>query len=177
MSDIDAIWVISDVAPDGTYVVTVQAGDDVAITLDRNRAIRYALTVIDASARAQYDAAVFAQMAGMGLDERTAVEPVIQLRADRPPLDNDATAPLRFEPIVTSRTKRPAVHVHLGGKAISEWGPVDAAGHALHVLEVAVGVDLDAAYRRILIGTIGLDDASARAAVGDIANYRAQEES
>lgn len=174
MSDIDAIWVISDVTPFGTYVVTVQVGDDMAVTLDRSRAMRYALTVVDATTRAEYDAAVFAQMSALGIaDERTAAEPLIQLRTDRPPLDDDATAPLRFEPVVTSRKKRPVVHVHLGGKVISEWSPDDARGHAMHVLEVTCGVDLDSAYRRLLVGWVGLDDDKARTAVGDIANYRA----
>ena len=59
----DAVWVLSDVAADGTYVVTVQAGPDDAWVLDRPAAAAaYADAVLTAVAYAEYDAAVLAQL-------------------------------------------------------------------------------------------------------------------
>lgn len=177
-NDIEAIWVISDVAPDGTYVTTVHAGEDVAVTLDRDRAVAYAVAVLAATTRARYDAAVWRQMltisggraAGDGAEEIAALV-VRGLREDRPPIDDSATAPLAFEPFVSHRTKEPGVFVSLNGKKISQWDVSDAEGHALHVLQIMLGVDLDASYWRHLIGTVGLEDWRARAIVGDLGKY------
>lgn len=172
MASPDAIWVISDVAPDGTYVATVQAGDDVAVTLPPDRAIAYALAALGAACRAEYDASVFAQLTTLGVTEVHAAGMILDLRKDRPPLDDDATKPLRFEPLVTSAAKEPAVYVELNGERIARWTTEDTRGHAMHVLEVLLGVDLDAAYRKQLVGVIGLDDETARAAVGGLAQHR-----
>jgi hypothetical protein len=166
-----AIWVISDVALDGTYITTVHADDDTAITLDRDQAVAYAMAVMSAVTRAQYDAAVIAQMAHIGLPLPAAAQAVRGLRADRPPIDDKATAPLRFEPIVKSKSRQPVIHVHLGDRILTEWTPAETQGHAMYVLQVAAGVDLDAAYRRYLVGPVGMDDPTARAVVGDLGKY------
>ena len=183
MTDIEAVWVISDVAPDGTYVATVHAGQDVALTLDRDRAIAYAVTVLTATTRAQYDAAVWRQMLTIsrgrtdGDAQQAAALIVKGLREDRPPIDDSATAPFAFEPFVSHRTKEPGVFVSLNGKKISQWDLSDAEGHALHVLQIMIGVDLDASYRRHLIGTLGIEDWRARAVVGDLGKYHATDSS
>lgn len=175
----DAVWVISDVMPDGTYAATIHAGGDVAITLDRARAIAHAGTALAAVVRAEYDAAVWRQMLdviGKGLAEADAqkltAEVIAGLRDDRPPLDDSATAPFRFEPFVAYRTYEPGVFLWLNGKKISQWTVADARSHAMYVLEVTLAVDLDAAYRRHLIAAVGLEDWRARAVVGDLAKYR-----
>lgn len=166
-----AIWVVSDVAPDGTYVTTVHATDDVAFTLTPSEAMTYAAAVMDASARAQFDAAVVAQLLTTGMDMRLAVSVVVDLRAERPPLVFGT--PLSFEPFVMGPTREPKLWVLVNGAKYAQWAPADARQHAMQVLEVAAGVDLDAAYRRFLVGPIGMDDEKARALVGALANHRA----
>ena len=47
---------------------------------------------------------------------------------------------------------------------------IDNAGPADRGPEL-LGVDLDAAYRRYLTGTLGIEDWRARAVVGDLAKY------
>lgn len=166
----DAIWVISDVAPDGTYVTTVHVTDDVAFTLTPAEAIAYAAAVMDASARAQFDAAVFAQMQATGMDRALAASVIVDLRAERPRLR--FAPPLSFEPLVTAAKCEAQLYVLVNGKRYAQWTPADAAQHVTQVLEVAAGVDLDAAYRRYLVGPIGMDDEKARALVGSLANHR-----
>jgi hypothetical protein len=168
----DAIWVISDVTPGGTYVVTVQAGPDHAATLTRDDALAYAVTVFEAATRAEYDAGVVAQLTATGMSIVLAGSVVTDLRADRPPLV-DAGHPLTYEPIVTAIKREPALLVCRDGERIAQWTPADARSHAGNVLSVLAAVDLDAAYRRLLVGAIGLDDERARALVGQLGQYLA----
>lgn len=141
-----SLWVVSDVSPDGTYVLTIQTGDDIAVTLDRARALAYATTVMDAAARADYDAAVIAQLVARGISIKGAAELVADMRDDRPPLDPAVTEPFHFNPIVTAASREPAILLTLHGETVGQISTADAKGHAAHVLEVLAGVDLDAAY-------------------------------
>lgn len=166
----DAIWVISDVAPDGTYVTTVHATEDVAFTLTRTEAITYAAQVMDASARAEFDAAVVAQLRVVGMDMPLIASVVNDLRAERPPIQ--FSTPLSVDPFVTAAKSEAQLYVLVNGKRYAQWTPADAAQHVAQVLEVAAGVDLDAAYRRYLVGPIGMDDEKARTLVGSLANHR-----
>lgn len=172
MDEYEVIWVVSDVAPDGTYVTTVQASDDTAVVLNRKRALRYAMAVYTAVAYAEYDAAVLNQLVSMGIGQEMAARCIADLRADRAPVDDAATDPLRFVPLVTATGRTPALYVDLGGRRIGQWTPADGRQHAGHVLDICAGVDLDAAYHRFLRGPVGLDDGRARAVVGTLGRYR-----
>jgi hypothetical protein len=167
----EAIWVVSDVAPDGTYVCTVQAGDDLAVTLDRQRALAYAVALYAAVGYAEYDAAVLKQLTTLGIGEEMAAHCVADLRADRAPVDDAATAPLRFVPLLTAK-REPALFVEVNGRRISQWTPADGRQHAGHVLDIVAAVDLDAAYFRFLRGPVALAEGRARAVVGSLGEYR-----
>jgi hypothetical protein len=172
--ELTGIWVTSDVNPDGSasYIVTVSAGDDVALSLNADAAVRYVAAVHRASAIAQHDAAVLQQFSGkLGMDKRLASSVIMDLRKDREPVQNAATAPLRFEPIVAARNLAPYVHVWAGDERISQWTPGDCFQHAGHVMEVLAGVDLDAAFYRYLVHTLNIDEPMARAIVNDLGNY------
>jgi hypothetical protein len=167
------IWVTSDLNPDGSasYLVTVSATGDVALSLAADAAVRYVAAVFRAAVIAQHDAAVMAQLSALGLDKRTAGQAVVDMRQDREPVQDAATAPLRFEPIVSAFDGAPYVHVWAGKQAISQWTPDDCFQHASHVMEALAGVDLDSAYYRYLVGTINIDKALASAVVNDLGNY------
>lgn len=167
---LDGVWVISDVTPDGTYVVSIHAGEDVAFTLDRTRALAYACAVMDAATRAAFDAAVLKQQLGLGMPIELVASVVNDLRKDRAPI----TWPhaISLEPFVSGASHKAGLYLDVNGKRIGQWTVDDARSHATDVLEVVAGVDLDAAYRRYLVGAIGLDDGRARALVGDIINHR-----
>lgn len=167
------IWVYSDVNPDGSasYIVTVTAGDDVALSLKADAAVRYVAAVYRAAVIAQHDAAVTQQLHGrLGLTLDVVARTVIDLRADREPSQESATTPLKFEPIVSGTSFAPYVHVWASGKRVAEWAPADCFQHAGQVMRVLAAVDLDSAYYRYPIHTIGIDEATARGAVEDLGN-------
>lgn len=166
-----AVWVISDVAPDGSYALAVNIGEDRSRILDHAGAHAYASTVLAACARAEYDAAVLAQMqADLGLSLIDAGYMVRDLRAGRPPLDDDAIAPLRLEPVVGRAG--PVLHVYLDGQRVSQWTLAEAHTHALHVLQVLAGVPLDAGYRQLLVDHVGVTPDIASRLVHVLINHR-----
>ena len=173
----DTIWVVSDVAPDGTYITTIHLSGDLAFTLTRDQASRYAAAVHTAATTAEHDAAVFAQLVDSGLPKAMAATVLSDLRDDRPPLETPG--PLRYTPAVSGRTHAGFVDVtltgHGSGTVVSQWTPTDCRQHAGHVLDVAAAVDLDAAYRRAMVG-LGLTDDRARALVGGLARYAPRQE-
>lgn len=170
----DGIWVTTDLNLDGTstYTVTVSVNADLALSLQADKAVRYVAAVYRAAVIAQHDSAVIQQLSGrLGLDKSTAASTVVDLRQDREPVQNAATVPLRFEPIVSGSTLRPYVHVWAGKQHITQWTPEDCFQHASQVMQVLAGVDLDSAYCRYLTNKIGVDAATARAAVHDLGSY------
>jgi hypothetical protein len=172
-----AVWVLSETAPDGTYVCAVHATDDSAFILDRKQATRYVLTVMTACAYAEYDAAMYRQLSAVkGLSDRDVVQMIAAVRQDRALLNDGFTFPLRFAPIFGWRSKQPLVHVFLKGHGegmpLTEWTPGEARGHAMHVLNALVVADVDAVYRRHLVGSIGVSDAQARQMVDRLALHR-----
>ena len=96
---------------------------------------------------------------------------VTDLRADRPPLDAAATDPLTFTPGVSLARRHPSLALHRHGEQIGQWEVGDARGHALHVLEAVAVADLDAAYRRALVGMVDLDEATAVVVVDDLRHH------
>lgn len=172
MSDGATVWIKTEPTVDGkAYVVTLEASDDTAVTLDPQRALRYAWGVLDAAHRAVYDAAVNRQLAAL-TDKNAAAQMINDMRQDRPPLDADATAPLAFEPGVSVFTGEPFLVVMVNGERQGQWTYGDAREHAMAVLETVVVADLDSGYYRALIGAVGLDEGRARQVVEDIGNHR-----
>jgi hypothetical protein len=129
--------------------------------------------VLEAVGRADYDAAVYAQLSKLGITDSAVVQVVTDLRADRPPLDTAATAPLELVPGVSHRNRRGFLTLKVHGEEVGQWELADARHHALACLEVQTAVDLDAGYRAALVGIIGLDDAHARNVVAGLAEHLA----
>lgn len=174
----DAFLVVSDVPPGALlpgatmqYTATVTARGTV-LPLTRETGLAYAATVMEAAARAEYDQAVYRHMYEMLGDHRQALSTVLELREDRLPLDDSATFPFTFEPLVLSKTMTGAVNGYVRGAAVTQWPVADARQHALHVLDAVVAVELDTAYHRYLKTVIGLEAADCRAAVGLLREHR-----
>ena len=166
------VWVRTEPTVDGSgYVVTLEASDDVAVTLTPDVALRHAQGVLAAAHRAAYDAAVLRQMTqkfNFALSD--AGKLAMELRSDRPPLDPTDTAPLWLEPGVKLDLK-PFLIVHINGERVGQWDVDQAERHA-HIVLAAVGVaDLDSGYYRMLRST-GVEEPQARAAVEDLVNFR-----
>ncbi|HEY9476374.1 MAG TPA: hypothetical protein VIS06_21300 [Mycobacteriales bacterium] len=167
------IWVSSDVAADGTYIVTVDYDDNHSRPLDRDTAVRYATTVLDACQYAEHDAAILAQLTKkLRIPVQAAAEFIAELRQDRPPLDCAALTPLGLEPGISARTRRPFLVLYLDGQPWAQWDVADGRQHAHAVLDAVPAVDLDAAYYRRLTGAMGVDPDQARQVIHDLANFR-----
>jgi hypothetical protein len=166
------LWVQSDVAPDGTYVLGLHYGDDHAWVLTRDEAIQHAVAILTQAERAEYDAAVLGLLHGkLGLPlEDAAMFVANDIRPDRPPVEEPG--PVKLTPGVSQRNLHGFLTLHLDGNPIGQWEIADARQHAMYVLQGIAAVDNDAALYRLLIGAIGLDEGRARAVVEDIANYR-----
>ncbi len=170
------LTVMSDRTFDGVYIPTILFNDQLLLTLDRERAFRYVGAWAEAIARAEFDAAVYAQLVGIGVDEQAAVATVVyDLRPDRPPLDVEATAPLRLEPILSQRTKRGQVAAYHGDRHLLQLDAPSVYDHIAKVLPVVMTCDLDAAYRRYAIGSLQQPESRADAMVADLARWRAAE--
>lgn len=168
-----SIWVTSDVTPFGSYQLAIHFDDDTSRVLDRDAAYAYASTILDACERAEYDAAVIRQFTKkMGAQKTLAAHSVADLRADRPPLDLAAIAPLEIQPGVSQRTGKPFLALLRGVEQIGQWDMEAAQGHALHVLRAVHAIPLDAAYRRYLIGQVGIEPERAANVVDDLQHYR-----
>jgi len=168
------IWVQSDVAPDGTYVVGLHYGEDRAWTLDRREAVAHAAAVVAQAERAEHDAAVINLLhtkLGMPLPD-AAMFVANEIRSDRPPVEEPG--PLKLTPGVSQRG---GIHgfltLTLDGNPVGQWETDNAHRHALGVLQAIAAVDNDAGLYRALIGLVNLEEDRARAVVADIATHRA----
>lgn len=172
MPDPTGLWIATQPATDGTYVAALEIGQDLSVPLTREYAVRYALAVIDAALRAEYDAAILAQFGtGMGLDNEHIVLTLTGVRDLRPAQDHDATAPLRFTPGVNADGDA-FLAIHLDGRQIGQFDPADAIVHAAYVLQGPIAAGLDAAYHRWLRQGLDTTDTMARAMVGDLEKWR-----
>lgn len=167
------VWVISDLMPDRvTYMPVVHYGDTI-LGLPGDAAIAYAIAVTRAAEAAAYEEAICAQLNGPLKGKMELIAVVIQdLRKDRPSIDAAATAPLGFEPFVTASSHEGAIYLSVNGQRVGQWTVDDARQHAAHVLQVYCGVDLDAAYRRHLVGVLNLPSQTALGMVDNLRNHR-----
>jgi hypothetical protein len=132
----------------------------------------YALAVLDAAHRADYDAAVLRQMRALSLaGDAAAALVVTDLRPARPPQRATGT-PLSLAPGVSQRTGDGFLTVHLDGEPIGQWSVPAAREHALAILDTVVVAPLDASYHQLMTGTLDLDDGRARGIVEDVAKHR-----
>jgi len=170
----ESIWVKADVDLAGNYRLVVEYNADTAETFDQPRATAYATEVFTAAAYAEYDAAVMAQMTKkLGLPMEAVAEVIRGLRADRPPLNQAALGLLRMEPGIAARNMKPFLKCSLTCHPMEwQWDPADANQHAGYVVQCYPVANLDSAYRRYLVGVIGIDQNRAMHAVEDLANWR-----
>lgn len=168
------VWIKTEPTIDGnSYMVTLDASDDVSVSLTPTEALSHAQGVLAAARRAAYDAAVMRQLTSkVGIDDRSAMEFVMSMRDDRPPLAKDATAPLWLEPGVTPPPEfRPFLVLSINGEKVGQWDVDQAEQHAAWVLAMTGNADLDSGYFRAL-RTIGIGEDRARNVVDDLRHFQ-----
>jgi hypothetical protein len=168
----EQIWVSSEVAGDGEYVVTITFTPDLAVSLPTDRALAYAQAIIGSAHRADYDAAILAQlMDNGGLPVKTAAEYIADsVRPYREPIDTGT--PLSLLPGISSGTMKPFLGIELKGKRIGDWTVEDALDHGYAVLDTIAVARLDHDYYKSLVERLGVDENRARAIVNSIADFR-----
>lgn len=165
--------VIVDQTSGGVYVPTIALDDRLLITLDRVRVLAYVEAWAEAIARAEHDAAVLSQLTGIGVDNAHAIAVVTKdLRPHRPPLNAEATAPLRLESILSSRTLRGQVAAFLDDEKIMQLDGPAVYDHIGKVLPAVATCALDNAYRSFMINNIDVSEGRANNMVHDLARWR-----
>lgn len=179
----EAIWCRADLSPfGGTYMLTIEYDADNVLALNRDSLLSYVATMTDALMRARYSEGVrrqlldvLAKSAGLPItaaSDQYAVVTVNELRQEWPEL---ATfPPYEIRPCVSAEG-RISVQVWRGDDVIAQLAPHNVHEHVVHALSVYAAADLDASYRRMLVGSIGLDPARASQVVDDLANYHREE--
>lgn len=171
-----SIWVRTAPDIDGTYRVSLELDDDDAEFLDATRALEHAQYVLHQACRAEFDAKVYKQIdmllpplrPGGDADDRTKTIALLigDLRTDR--IELTPVTRLALAPGVNPRGK-PFLNLVLNNKFVGQWELRDARSHATFIIEAVHAADLDAAYLRLLKGTLELSDSMARNVVGDLA--------
>lgn len=156
----------SEILPDGRYGIVLSHGETVR-WLSREDVMLHCQTVVEATVRAEHDAAIFKQLHHtVGMAAELAGEVLVRVRARRTPLDAQALQPLGLEPGVTLAGK-PFLVLSVGGRKVGQWESADARNHALACLELAAAVDADNLYRDVLVEELELED-RAYAMVGEL---------
>lgn len=167
------VWIRTEPTVDGkSFMVVIEIDEDHAITLDRENANAYAYAILEAVARASYDAAVYSQIrTRISEDPHVAGHLIVDLREERPPIDFSIMAPMSFRDGVNQKGK-PFLTILFNDEPAGQWDLQDAREHALGVLEAIVVAELDSGYLRALRGLVGLPEGTARNTVDDLQNYR-----
>lgn len=169
------VWVQSGVSAIGTYTCEITYTDDTAPrVLSPGEVGPYADTLTLAVVQAEYQAAIIAQLRSVrGLTARDAWDVTLALRESTPQIDQKPITPLLVRASVGMKSGLPYLSIRLAGTRTRwRWDPASALEHAGYVRETVLVADLDAAYRRHLVGHVGLDDATARAMVRALSMHR-----
>lgn len=167
----DGVWVRTSPDVFGVYRCVVELDDDVSHPIDRDTAPAYVGAVLQAAARAEYDAAVIGQTAGFDGSPQTGGFVVQQLRDARPEIL--WPSPLSLTPGVSHRTGEGFLDVGVGGRLVGQWDCGQAREHALRVMEAVEVAGLDRGYLAVLHG-IGVGDSEARAVVAGLRCHHAR---
>ena len=167
----EGLWITSDPQPDGTYTLVLSIDGDRSRALTADEAERYGRAVFAVAAAADYEQVSYTQMLDRGVPQDAALQMIADLRRHRPPVDDEATAPLCWVPGLNHAGKA-FIRLDLDGRGIGQLTPDDARGHASHVMESVPNATLDGIYRSVLVSTIGLTDREARAVVDHLGSYR-----
>jgi hypothetical protein len=170
----EVVWVRADPTPLGAgYMLTVEFTDDDVLPLSGADMLAYVATLSDALARAQYAEAVRRQLREQfTMREDMMMHTIIQLRDSWPDLRRFGRYEIR--PCV-SMEGRTSVDVWLGDRNLVQFSPDQLREHIAYVLRVYAWADLDSAYRRFLVGQVGIDQGAASLCVSTL-NRHVREE-
>jgi hypothetical protein len=170
---LDTVRVQVGVTPTGAFCLEVHFTDDVSRTLSPGEAAAYADQLLYAAVLAHYSEGVIRQLTTrFGASTEDAQQFVIELRETVPCVDQKAVKPLIVRPSVGRSTGKAFLHIRLAGtKQTWQWDLAQVVDHVQAVRAISLTVDLDSAYRRLLVGSYNLADHKARGTVDDLGDW------
>lgn len=165
------IWAMSDLQPDGVYMVTISFSDDDAFTLNDDQAFLYASAIIEIANIAEYEAAILAQLKkATKMKETEAAEFIAKYFRPKRSIPVTGT-PVSLVPGISRQTKKAFLIIRYGNKDIGQWDYADAMDHAHAVLDIIFVARLDNIYHHVMKTQVGVDDGRARVIIADLAKY------
>lgn len=168
-----SVWCRVEVSPLGTYMLVITYDDDNVLSLGRDELLNYVAVMSDALARARYTEGVRRQLRDQfKFSESVVMLTLTQLRKTWPDLPR--FGPYEIRPCV-SFEGRTSVDVWRGDKQLAQFDAGMLAEHISQTLIAYAGADLDAAYRRFLVGEVGISDGEARLCVTTLNRHLREE--
>jgi hypothetical protein len=157
LPQLQAITVIADRFPDGTYGATVNVGTDVSYALPGPRARRYATALIEAATACEHDAALYGALACKNIPDDLSAGVITAVRELRE--GSRWTSPLRLTSILTATEPHlPVLAVRPEGSDDGwQWTPAEARKHARQVLEAVTAAEEDNRLATVLRERVGLE--------------------
>ena len=167
--DDQAVWCRADLSPLGVYMLTIEYDQDNVLALGRDELLEYVAVLNDALVRAIYTEGMRRQFRDQwNLADDVALPTVQEIRDSWPELRR--FHPFEIRPCV-SFEGNVSVQVWRGDQVVVQFAPHNVREHVNHAMQVYAVADLDASYRRYLLGVIGTDKARAAAAVATLGKH------
>lgn len=168
------VGVQTGVSATGAYITEISYSDDVVRVISPGEVPAYCDALMYAAVLANHNAGVLRQLVELfGVERENAQQFIIEMRESLPGVDQKAVHPLIVRPSVGHRTGDAYVYLRLKGtKQTWSWDIRDVLAHVQIVRAVSMSTDIDAAYRRQLVGAYGLDDSKARRIVHELGDWR-----
>ncbi len=153
------------------YEVVLDVNGNETARLTPARVFEHVNGVQKVASRAAYDAAVYRQAVdNRELSPRQASALVNQLRRDRPPLDPDATSPLRFG-VLLDANHEGRVTVSLARTTIGRWSVLQADMYIRSLLAAQQRAENETVFRSLLIMLDGMSPSAALETVEDTGTF------
>jgi hypothetical protein len=159
---------------DRTYGVRIHLGPTRRWTLNRVRARAYALSCFSKATQAEHDTAVMCLLTRqMEIPNDEAAQLLVHDLHSARPDDHAATEPLRYT-VAIGRARHPrpdagqlvpVIMITIDGTTVGQITPCELRDHAAGVLATIAAADLDTTFRRVLVSTVGIEDAAAQTLV------------
>lgn len=170
------VWVTTQPTIEGgDFALEVHYHQDHVFALSRAEGIEYAMAWIEAISRADYQAAIMAQMTQVVGDEDDAAQAVLDFRnqSGHGEIEAPGSGFTLTPGVAKDDDNQPVGFVEcIALHDAWTWRGDAVRDHASHVLEGVCVAPLDAAYLRTLVHSIDIDEGRARQVIEDLGNYR-----
>lgn len=153
------------------YEVVIDVNGNETARLSPPQVFAHANGMQAAASRAAYDEAIYRQaVESRGLSPRRAAGVVATMHRERPPLDPEATAPLRLG-VVLDANHEGRVTVALHRSTIGRWSVIQADGYVRTLLAAQQRAENETAFHDLLVAFDGMSPSDALSTVTDTGTF------